>query len=230
MQFILSMLMRIEWDGVIVVSVRLLCSALCGGLIGLERGRHGRAAGLRTHILLCIGASLVSLTGIFVVEKYGYGTDITRLAAQVISGIGFLGAGTILVRNNSVITGLTTAAGMWTTAAIGIAVGFGFHLGALAATIICIFSVTTLSHLESRSRRELFAYIELTDIQKTGTVVNALLELHDSLLQYEIIHPKSGHSNNVGINCRLSGEKEFLKLKEILAFPEIVIIIQTDAR
>ena len=91
------------------ITVRLILALLLGGLIGMERGRHGRAAGMRTHVLVCIGACMTALVGLFMSDV----ADSTRIAAQVISGIGFLGAGTIMIRNQSVITGLTTAAGLW---------------------------------------------------------------------------------------------------------------------
>ena len=99
-----------EGFGAATVILRLVVAALMGGLIGSERGRHGRPAGLRTHILICIGAAMTSLTSMYLSEMLGFNDDVARISAQVISGIGFLGAGTIMIRNNSVITGLTTAA------------------------------------------------------------------------------------------------------------------------
>ena len=99
----------------VTACLRIVLSALVGGIIGNERGRHGSAAGLRTHILVCVGAAMTALTGFFVYETYNLQGDVLRLAAQVVSGIGFLGAGMIIVKNSNVITGLTTAAGMWAT-------------------------------------------------------------------------------------------------------------------
>ena len=112
----------IQFNDVSVV-IRLFAAAIMGGIIGSERGRHGRAAGVRTHILVCVGAATTSLTSLFLNNILGSQGDLARLSAQVISGIGFLGAGTILIRNSTVITGLTSAAGMWATAATGIAIG-----------------------------------------------------------------------------------------------------------
>ena len=110
--------------------VRLLLAAVLGGLIGTERAVKGRAAGMRTHILVCIGSALTALVGLYVTENLGLDSDPMRLSAQVISGIGFLGGGMILVRGRAHITGLTTAAGLWTTAAIGLAMG-ALHWSAL---------------------------------------------------------------------------------------------------
>ncbi|MBQ8511039.1 MAG: MgtC/SapB family protein, partial [Clostridia bacterium] len=104
------------------VVLRLVMTCLLSGVIGFERGFRGRAAGLRTHMLVGIGACLTVMTGVYAQDRLGVG-DPFRIAAQVMSGIGFLGAGTILVRGKTLVTGLTTAAGLWTTAAIGIAVG-----------------------------------------------------------------------------------------------------------
>ncbi len=212
----------------ITVLVRLAAAALMGGLIGSERGRHGRAAGLRTHILVCIGASMTSLTSMYLGDVLGYTGDIARLSAQVISGIGFLGAGTILIRNSSTITGLTTAAGMWATAAIGVAVGYGFYSGASIATLICIFSVTALSRLERKRKNTINGYVELTDIADTEVVVDILRELGDSLISYDIIPPKSGHSENVGITFIVNGQKHFTPIKKSICENSNVAMIIRD--
>ena len=100
------------------VLLRLFLAVIVGGIIGFERGRHGSAAGFRTHILVCVGATMTSLCSLYASLSLQLPGDIFRLSAQVISGIGFLGAGIILVRNNSTVAGLTTAAGMWVTATI----------------------------------------------------------------------------------------------------------------
>ena len=155
----------------LTVIIRLFAAALMGGLIGSERGRHGRAAGLRTHILVCVGAAMTSLTSMYLSEALGFNGDVARISAQVISGIGFLGAGTILIRNSSVITGLTTAAGMWATAAIGVAVGYGFYSGAVIATLIGIFSVTVLSRFERKRKNNISVYVEVRDITEVGDIV-----------------------------------------------------------
>ena len=115
------------------VIFRILLATLVGGFIGSERGSHGRAAGLRTHILVCVGAAMTTLTGVYAMVELNSIGDPMRLGAQVISGIGFLGAGTIMVRNHSHITGLTTAAGLWATACLGLAIGAGFYLAVIPA-------------------------------------------------------------------------------------------------
>ena len=127
---------------------RLLLSTILSGIIGFERGFRGRAAGLRTHILVGIGATLIVMTGMYGVENLGYAADPMRMAAQVISGIGFLGAGTILIRGKTMVTGLTTAAGLWATAAIGIAVGVGFYAAATITAVISLFTFICLTTFE----------------------------------------------------------------------------------
>ena len=197
--------------------LRLVLAVVFGGLIGSERGRHGRAAGLRTHILICVGATLTALTGLFVSGNYG--GDSFRIAAQVVSGIGFLGAGTILVRNNSIVTGLTTAAGMWTTAAIGIAVGYGFYIAALFATVLCIFTATVLTKLEASRKNMLHFYAEVNNVEKTGDIVDAIKNLQNLNCSVDIIPPKSNVSGNVGlvIDIRNPGNNSDVKstLKKI---------------
>ncbi|MBQ6848390.1 MAG: MgtC/SapB family protein [Clostridia bacterium] len=213
MKNVIDFLVLLEDYALITSFVRLVAAAIMGGLIGIERGRHGRPAGLRTHILIAIGAAMSSLTGVYLNECLGLSVDVTRMAAQVISGIGFLGVGTILIRNKSIVTGLTTAAGMWATAAIGISVGFGFYSGAIIATLICIFSVTVLSRLEKIKKNAINIYIELANISDTETVINEILNIGDTLATYEIIPPKSGHADNVGITLTIRDSQIFDELK-----------------
>ncbi len=118
--------------------LKLFLAGILGGLIGYERQSSHRPAGLRTHILVCIGSALVMVTSEYIFETYRHITttmDPARLGAQVISGIGFLGAGTIL-RDGSTIKGLTTAAGLWAVSCIGIAIGAGFYFGGIAAAVL----------------------------------------------------------------------------------------------
>lgn len=132
------------------VILRLVLSVLLSGLVGLEREAKGRAAGLRTHMLVCVGSCLMTLTGVHLMDSYpGVGIDPTRMAAQVISGIGFLGAGTIIQFRDSV-KGLTTAASVWTAAGIGLAVGGGFYVGAVATTGLMLVVLLMLHRLEGR--------------------------------------------------------------------------------
>ncbi len=197
----------------ITVILRIILAAMLGGLIGSERGRHGRAAGLRTHILVCLGSAITALTSLFISETLGFSGDVARISAQVISGIGFLGAGMIMVRGGTFITGLTTAAGMWATAAIGIAVGYGFYIGAVVAAVICIFSVTVLSRLEKKAKSSVYVYIELPDVNLTEKAVEFVREIEEPRGFIDVIAPKSAKPNSVGIMCVLNNEEQFETLK-----------------
>ena len=139
----------------VVVVGRLFLSAALAGLIGYERERHGRAAGFRTHILVSVGSCLIMMTGIYLMEALAgrVQVDPTRMGAQVISGIGFLGAGTILQFRASV-RGLTTAACLWAAAGIGLATGAGFQVGAIAATAAVLVVLFGIGRLERRMRKD----------------------------------------------------------------------------
>ena len=145
------------------VIVRCLAAVLLGGVIGLERGLKNRAAGFRTYMLVCLGSCIVMVTNQYIHQIYGTG-DPVRMGAQVISGIGFLGAGTIIVTSRSQIKGLTTAAGLWASACIGLALGIGFYEVAIVGGV-CILLVLTIFHSwENYMRRNtavLTVYIEL---------------------------------------------------------------------
>lgn len=185
--------------------LRLLLAALLGGLIGTERGRRGRAAGMRTHLMVCIGSALTTLVGLYSVQVLGFSADPLRVGAQVISGIGFLGAGTILVRDRFQVTGLTTAAGLWATAAIGLAVGIGFYEPALLAVILVLSANALLPIMEKNVRIDPIRrhiYAELNDIGR----VNDFAELLSGEYRAEgiqIIPARSGIAGNVGIEVEI---------------------------
>lgn len=122
------------------ILIRTLLALLCAGAIGYDRNVHGAAAGLRTHILVCVGAMLAIMTGQFAAIYYAGKIDVTRIGAQVVSGIGFLGAGSIIMTKSQHIQGLTTAAGLWASACIGLAIGIGFYEGAVVGTIAVYFT------------------------------------------------------------------------------------------
>ncbi len=132
-----------------VILFRLVMAAVLSGIIGFEREFHGRAAGFRTHILLCVGSTLVMLTSIHIFDVYysKVPCDPARIAAGVVTGIGFLGAGAIM-RSRASIRGLTTAASLWVIAGIGLAVGSGLYSGAIVTTILAIVTLMVFSRLE----------------------------------------------------------------------------------
>ena len=132
------------------VTVRLCLAVLCGGMIGLERAFKRRPAGFRTHILICLGASLTTMTSQYLYLNMHYFTDMARLGAQVVAGIGFIGAGTIIVTKRQRVKGLTTAAGLWTSAIIGLTFGGGFYEGGILATVFIMLAELVFSRIEYR--------------------------------------------------------------------------------
>lgn len=136
------------------IILRLVAAAILGGLVGLERERLEWAAGLRTHMLVCVGAALMMIVSAFgfsdILGTPNVSLDPSRVAAQVVSGIGFLGAGTILFLRQEVIRGLTTAASLWTVAGVGLAVGGGLYVAAVAATALVVLILAVVRPIERR--------------------------------------------------------------------------------
>jgi putative Mg2+ transporter-C (MgtC) family protein len=131
------------------LTVRLILSILLGGIIGFERETINRPAGLRTHILVCLGSTIIMLVSLYIFHQFQgkANVDPGRIPAQVISGIGFLGAGTIIIEG-ATVKGLTTAASLWTVSAIGLAVGVGFYYGAVVATFLILLTLIAFNKLE----------------------------------------------------------------------------------
>lgn len=131
------------------LTIRLVLSLVLGGIIGLERETTNKPAGFRTHILVCMGSAVIMLTSIFIFSQFQGKTNVdpTRIPAQVVSGIGFLGAGTI-IREGASVKGLTTAASLWAVSAIGLAIGAGFYYGATLATFMMLLTLVTFNKLD----------------------------------------------------------------------------------
>ena len=162
------------------VLLRLGLASLCGGLIGIDRGKKRRAAGFRTHMLVCMGAALSMVLGTYLSAMLSSGlwvldpltdsmkTDVSRFGAQVINGIGFIGAGTIIITGRHQVKGMTTAAGFWASACMGLAIGAGFYSAAVIGCTFIILTIVVFSKLErfilSRARNvNLYVEFEHTD-------------------------------------------------------------------
>ena len=206
------------------IVLRAILAVVFGGLIGTERAKHGRAAGMRTHILVCLGSALTSMTGVFVNQTFG-GGDVLRISAQVISGIGFLGAGMIILKNGNIITGLTTAAGMWTTAAIGIALGYAFYVGAGAVSVLYLIAVIYFAKLEKTRRHTEVLYLEIDDMARTNAILSEIEKTISVKYKTEIVPPKSEKSGNLGIIITI---KEFCKIEtnSFLDIENVVFVIE----
>lgn len=213
----------------ISICLRLALAAVCGGFLGLERGKKNRAAGFRTHILVCTGAALAMLTNLYMMNIYE-GVDPSRMGAQVISGIGFLGAGTIMVTGLQKVKGLTTAAGLWVVACIGLALGTGFYAGGLTATVLCIVAQTILHTLENRinARNKLISvFVEFEDMSNIGSFLAFLRSNEMTMEELELGKARTS-DRHVGAMMMLKSSKrgEHAQMIEILSQAEGVCYIE----
>lgn len=217
MEEILNSLLELDKSiNFFTVIFRVFLAVLFGGIIGNERGKHGSQAGLRTHILVCLGSAMTALVGIYASESLGYTIDPFRISAQVVSGIGFLGAGMIIVKNGGSITGLTTAAGMWTTATIGIAIGTGFYSGAVLVAFACIFTAAFLTRIERKRKKSIHMYIEINNLSCSGQITDEIRDIVEKDCLLEIIPPKSGTSGHLGVLLVTSKQKNVTELRKTI--------------
>lgn len=176
---------EVTWLAVIL---RILVAFILGGTLGMERGLKQRPAGLRTYMLVCVGACMIMLTNQYIFQAFGTG-DPVRMGAQVVSGIGFLGAGTIIVTKHSQIKGLTTAAGLWAAAAVGLATGIGFYEAAVAGALVIFLTLTVLSRLDARMHRKtryFDIYIELPRQMGLGAFIHQLRDREITVLDLQM--------------------------------------------
>ncbi len=210
------------------LGIKLAFALFSGGMIGLERGRHGRNAGFRTHILVCLGAALASALDFYIHDALG--SDGTRIAAQVVTGIGFLGAGVILIKRDFTITGLTTAAGLWATSIVGLAYGYGFCEAGLLVTVTMLITTTVLSKIESGQKSVLSLYIEVEDLSATNAIIAKLHEMYP-MGHLDVVPAKSRNYMHLGL--RLSFTKKRAKavgqkgddLSEILDIDHVLYVV-----
>jgi len=199
----------LDYDFLIKVIFRSLVAVIIGIFIGSERARHGRAAGMRTHILVSLGSALTSMIGIYAQNYLSNNGDILRLSAQVVSGIGFLGAGMIILKNNNIITGLTTAAGVWTTSVIGIALGLGFYSGAVIVAVFYMLTIILLGRFEKSRKLNGTIYIEIDDMYKANELIERIKSENNIALSFHTLAPKSGFARHLGIQLSLDAKKPF---------------------
>ena len=193
----------------VTVALRLALAMVFGAVIGLERGKQGRAAGMRTHILVCLGACLATMIGFYSAKVLGTTGDPLRVAAQVISGIGFLGVGTILIKGRFQITGLTTAAGLWCAAAIGLSLGAGFYEGAIITFVLAVLTVTVVHRVEytfNKKHRRFGIYVEICSSKHVRDCINLLESICD-VSDIQVTAPRSNISGNLGIEANVHNSK-----------------------
>ena len=207
------------WD----VLARVSVAVLCGGIIGIDRGRKRRPAGFRTYMLVCVGAAMTiilstylvaMLTGVWVdeVSPSVVNTDVSRFGAQVINGIGFLGAGTIIVTGRQQVKGMTTAAGLWASACMGLCIGAGFYMAALICCALIITTIVIFSRLERfilSHSRNINIYIEFEHLDGISEVVERIREQGTRIFDVELTKASNteNHYPNAIFSLRLPRKK-----------------------
>ena len=213
------------------VVVRLGFAMLCGGVIGLERERKRRPAGFRTHILICLGAAMTTLTSQYLVLHLHLFTDMARLGAQVIAGIGFIGAGTIIITKRRQVKGLTTAAGLWAAAIVGLCCGAGFVEGAFLATVIILLAELVFAKLEYfivSNARVFNLYVEYAESSTLGTVVDSIKNTSSFIVDMEITRSnRDGRRNSCAVfSIRTPRKISHQKVMAIVAKIEGVVAVE----
>ncbi len=201
------------------IFLRLFLAVVFSGIIGFERGKKGRAAGFRTHMLVCLGATLAMLTNQYIFEFVG-GDDPTRIAAQVVSGIGFLGAGTIIVTGRQQVKGLTTAAGLWASACMGLALGVGFYSGALIGFFFIVLVIILLHNVDSvldRYASVVELYMELNSLSSLKSFAKFCRESGIKFTYQQVSKIKVGDEDAIGmlVTVNLGKTRRELSIAEI---------------
>ena len=208
-------------ENVAETAFRLLLALICGGVLGIERGRKNRPAGFRTYMLVCVGAALVMISNEYIYNRYGTG-DPTRLGSQVISGIGFLGAGTIIVTVRNRVKGLTTAAGLWGAACMGLAIGAGYYTAAIISCVMIYFVMAMLYRLDVRvmaSARAINLYVEFASVRDIGEFIQYVKERDMKITDLELIQSGSVNESAAAIlvTIRLMKKAEHAEIIHLLS-------------
>lgn len=213
------------------ICFRICLAAVCGGAIGIEREYKRRPAGFRTHILICLGAAMTTLTSQYLFQVMHYTTDIARLGAQVIAGIGFIGAGTIVVTRRQKVKGLTTAAGLWASAIVGLALGGGFYEGGIFTAVLILLAELVFSRLEYwllSVAPEVHLYIEYAEKASLDEILTLLREKNIKILNMELTRSvNSGHNNASAILfVRLNKRTKLRQLMEQISVVQGVLRLE----
>lgn len=201
------------------VAVRLLLAVFCGGLVGAEREYKRRSAGFRTHILICLGAAMTTMTSEFLFLNLHYYLDMARLGAGVVAGIGFIGAGTIIVTGRQRVKGLTTAAGMWVVAVVGLAIGAGFYEGGLIAAGLVLLAELLFSKWEYRllaAAPEINVYVEYADKASLEHLLKLCNERQVKVLDMEITRHTGSERHNASAIFMLRLNNKVCPAEELL--------------
>ena len=209
------------------VLFRLFIAVVCGGIIGIEREHKRRPAGFRTHILICLGASMTTLTSQFLFYDLNLYTDIGRLGAQVVAGIGFIGAGAIIVTKRRQVKGLTTAAGLWTCAIIGLAIGAGYYEAAVIATFVIVIAEIFFVKFEYWvlvNSRNLNIYVEYEDNENLDNVIRLIKGYRIVIIDLEIT--KSGNNSCAIFQLQLPKKISHDKIMTAISTAEGIVSVE----
>jgi putative Mg2+ transporter-C (MgtC) family protein len=216
MDSLLPFLDKFREVSVAALIIKILLSVFFGGLIGLERGQKHRAAGSRTYMIVCMGAALTMILSqyesILLVTRWadisnmiGIRTDVSRFGAQVINGIGFLGAGTIIVTGRQEVKGLTTAAGLWASACMGLAIGSGFFECAVLGFALIIITTTLFNKLGSwivANARNMDLYVEFEHMENLGKIISTIKGMDIQIFDVDI--QRESQTNGLTIGAVIS--------------------------
>lgn len=224
------------------VILRVGLAVICGGVIGIDRGRKRRPAGFRTYMLVCVGAAMTMILGTYLsvmittvwnpsLEVATLVTDVSRFGAQVINGIGFLGAGTIIVTGRQQVKGMTTAAGLWASACMGICIGSGFYVASIICCVLMIFVIVVFSRLErfilSRSKN-INLFVEFEHIDNLSQVIEKIKEQDTKIFDVEVTKARHAETNypSAIFSLRLPKKKTHTALMTAIAEVESVRSIE----
>ncbi|MBQ3127471.1 MAG: MgtC/SapB family protein [Clostridia bacterium] len=209
------------------VLFRLFLAVVCGGIIGIEREHKRRPAGFRTHILICLGASMTTLTSQYLFYNLNLYTDIGRLGAQVVAGIGFIGAGAIIVTKRRQVKGLTTAAGLWTCAIIGLAIGAGYYEAALISTFVILVAEVLFVKFEYWvlvNSRNLNIYVEYEDNENLDNIIRLIKGYRIVIIDLEIT--KSGNNSCAIFQLQLPKKVSHDKIMTAISSAEGIVSVE----
>lgn len=208
--------------------LRLVFAVICGTVIGLERSSKNRPAGFRTHILVCLGGSVAAITGHYLYLGMHLPADITRLSGQVITGLGFIGAGTIIVTKKMTIKGLTTAAGLWATGIIGLALGSGFFEGGILGAILVLVTETVFGELGKKIQKspEFTLEVLYNDKDSLDHVMRFCKDQRTSIKNLRIRTEEEGNANYAAILDLRAGKEKSMLIDSIRMMPGIVSVTE----
>ena len=215
MEVLQEMILYLRELNMISLVVRLVVAVLCGGVIGYERGKHQETAGLRTHILVCTGAACAMIVGQFSFLVSGGAGDPARIGAQVVSGIGFIGAGTIVQNSRHQIKGVTTAAGLWASAAMGLAAGIGYLECALVMCFVLFVTLRTMNKMDNQFIKRTVSAKVFMEYEQGFHFSEVIITLRENGWKIQAMEPlsKTG-GDSIALQFVMHGTKKTCKASE----------------